>query len=263
MIFEHDIHVHTFLSSCGNENAKPEHYIEIAKKQGLKVLGFSDHVWDSNVKGAWPWYQPQDISHVLTIKNLLANKTNDLKVLIGCEAEFTGNNKVAMTKEHAALFDYVLIPTTHFHMKDYVCPSNITKPYEVAKLMVQRFNEAVKLDIATGIAHPFVPYGFMKQTSECIALISDDEFINSFSLAKEHNVSIEIHRDMFFPVDDTIIDKDIFIRVLSLAKRAGCYFHYGSDSHSIQAFEQRNMIASYMDDCGITESDLLPLVRSN
>lgn len=260
MIFEHDIHVHTFLSSCGEPDAFPQDYIENAKQQGIKVLGFSDHVWDSAVPGAWPWYQPQDINHVIKIKDMINQENPDIKILIGCETEFYGGNKIAITKEHAALFDFVLVPTNHFHMKDTVCPSSITKAIDVAKLMVERFNEAVKLDIATGIAHPFVPCGFMQQMSECVSLISDYEFMNCFSLAKEKNVSIEIHKDMFFP-ENMEIDKDVFIRVLSIAKKAGCFFHYGSDAHCIEAFKMCHEIGDYMDYCNITNDDILPLVR--
>lgn len=261
MKLEHDIHIHTFLSSCGDRNAKPKRYIEIAKQRGLKIIGFTDHLWDKSVEGAWPWYQPQDIDHVMQIRKMVKETSGDLKILFGCETEFTGKDRVALTKEHASLFDYVLIPTTHFHMKDYVCPSSITKPLEVAKLMVERFNEAIALDIATGIAHPFVPYGFIENAKEIVAQISDEEFINSFSLAKEHNVSIEIHKDMFFP-DVTAMDKDVYIRVLSLAKKAGCHFHYGSDSHSVEAFAQDNAIGDFLDECGITPNDILPLART-
>ncbi len=260
MIFEHDIHVHTFLSSCGEPNAIPQDYIKIAKKQGIKVLGFSDHVWDSAVAGAWPWYQPQDINHVMKIRELVQQENQDIKILFGCETEFCGGDKIAMTKENASRFDYILVPTTHFHMKDVVCPSYITKSIDVAKLMVERFNEAIGLDIATAIAHPFVPFGFMEQASECISFISDDEFMNSFSLAREKHVGIEIHKEMFFPINEEI-DKEVFIRVLSIAKKAGCHFHYGSDAHSISAFEEQNEIGDYMKFCNITEDDISPLVR--
>lgn len=217
-MLSHDIHVHTFLSKCGKPDAIPEDYIKKARQQGIKVLGFSDHLWDRDIEGASPWHYPQDIEHLLKIKELIPKKHDGVKILIGCETEYCGNGKVGISKEHAKQFDYVLVPVTHFHWKDFVRPAHIVKSKDLAKLMIDRFREAVQLDIATGIAHPFVPGGFTDRIDEILSFISNDEFVDCFSIAAEHKVSIEVQTQMHTR-DDTGEYTDIYCRMFEIVKK--------------------------------------------
>ena len=41
---QQDIHIHTTLSSCAQEDATIENYQERAKDDGLTQLGFSNHL---------------------------------------------------------------------------------------------------------------------------------------------------------------------------------------------------------------------------
>lgn len=257
----HDIHVHTFLSGCGKADAIPEDYIKKAKEQGIKVLGFSDHLWDKDVEGASPWYRPQDMEHLLKIKELIPKEHDGVKILIGCETEYCGNGKVGITKEHADQLDYVLVPVTHFHMKDFVRPAHIIESKDMAKLMTDRFHEAVQLGIATGIAHPFVPGGFTDRIDEILSYVSNDDFEECFGLAAEHKVSIEIQTQMHTR-DDTKEYMDIYCRMFEIAVKAGCKIHFGSDSHSITKFGVSDNLRRFVSDCQFTRDDILPLVRA-
>ena len=62
---QQDIHIHTTLSSCAQEDATVENYLGRAKEDGLTLLGFSNHLWDQDVPGASNWYRPQNVEHVL------------------------------------------------------------------------------------------------------------------------------------------------------------------------------------------------------
>jgi len=257
----HDIHVHTFLSRCGKPDAIPEDYIKKAKEQGIKVLGFSDHLWDSDVEGATPWYQSQNLEHLLKIKELLPKQIDGIKILIGCETEYCGNGKVAITKEHAKMLDYVLVPVTHFHWKGLVLPSHITSSKDMAKLMVDRFREAVQLGVATGIAHPFVPGGHTDRLEEILSYISNDEFEECFGLAAENDVSVEIQTQMHTR-DDNGEYMDVYCRMFEMVKKAGCKVHIGSDAHSMSMFGITDNLRRFVADCQLTEDDILPLVRA-
>ena len=46
----HDVHIHNFLSTCSNDNrATVESYIEIERRQGIRLMGFANHTWDEAV----------------------------------------------------------------------------------------------------------------------------------------------------------------------------------------------------------------------
>ena len=66
-----DIHTHTFLSACAARDSYPQDFMRICKSFGIKTLGFSDHLWDKAVPGSSKWYAPQDVEHVLQLKELL------------------------------------------------------------------------------------------------------------------------------------------------------------------------------------------------
>ena len=120
MKIEHDFHVHTHLSSCSSDpKATVENYLRLAKDRGLKLIGFANHFWDSNVPGASEWYKPQDFDHIMKIKDEIPQDTLGVKILIGCETEYCGYGKVGITKRSLQL-DFVLIPISHLHMEGFV-----------------------------------------------------------------------------------------------------------------------------------------------
>ena len=129
MKIEHDFHVHTHLSSCSSDpKATVENYLRLAKDRGLKLIGFANHFWDSNVPGASEWYKPQDFDHIMKIKDEIPQDTLGVKILIGCETEYCGDGKVGITKEVAKQLDFVLIPISHLHMEGFVRDKSITSP---------------------------------------------------------------------------------------------------------------------------------------
>lgn len=265
MIIDHDIHVHTFLSSCSKDpQATPVNYIWRAAKLGLKTIGFADHLWDKDAPGASNWYMPQDLDHLLQIKAMLPDDTHGLRVLVGCESEYCGDGKVGILRAAAEQLDFVLLPMSHFHMKDFVRSSAISEPKDVAKLLVHRFQEVLGLGIATGIAHPFLPLGFSECTDEIIAEISDSEFADCFGLAAEAGTSIEIQPG-FFPramgKEKQGLHDETYMRVFTIAKQAGCYFHFGSDAHALESLDKVIALEKCVQELGIGPEDLLPYLR--
>jgi histidinol phosphatase-like PHP family hydrolase len=149
-------------------------------------------------------------------------------------------------------------------MKGFVLPDGISEPADIAKLMVKRFNEMIALHLATGVAHPFLPCGFTNQTDEIIAAISDAEFIDSFTRAAQAGTSIEVHAGFFDGSRGKAKEgfhDDTFLRVLSIAKKCGCYFHFSSDSHSLATLDTVMLLEPYAKELGLTKNDILPCLR--
>ena len=178
---DHDVHVHTFLSSCSHDpEAVPERILARAAQCGLRTVGFADHLWDAAVPGASDWYRPQDFVHISRIRDQLPTDTRGVRVLVGCETEYVGGGGVGVSPEVAEQLDFVLVPHSHFHMEGFVRPSDVNTLEGIAELLQQRFAEAIELEVVTGIAHPFLPCGFPEQLDDILAAIEDAQFAELF-----------------------------------------------------------------------------------
>jgi len=265
MVVDHNVHVHTYLSSCcSDDQSTHENLIARAAGTGIKTIGFADHVWDRAVPDPSDWYRPQDAERVFQARDRLSAGHPDVRVLFGCESEYCGGGKVGISPETAEKFDYVLIPNSHLHISGFVAP-RMDRSEDVGRLMLDRFNEIIPLGLATGIAHPFMPLSYSEQTDEILAGISDAEFLDCFGAAAEAGTSIEVHPAMFPSITDSQTEgrhDDAFIRVLSLAKQAGCFFHFCSDSHKLVQFDMVLRLEPFAGQLGLTQEDILPLFRS-
>lgn len=130
MNFTHDIHTHTLFSSCCTDPAATvEAYVRRAAELGHRIFGISDHLWDETVPGASAWYAGQSVPYVLEAKNCIPKDTGGVKVLFGAETEYCGmSDTLGITAESAKHFDYILVPHTHTHMKNFT----MAEPPEIA-----------------------------------------------------------------------------------------------------------------------------------
>ena len=233
-----DFHTHTNISACG----APDNTLQVlidglcTGDDGLRVLGVSNHLWDSDVPGASPWYAPQNVPHVLTVRQELEQaETHGTRILIGAEVEFSADCRVAITEEHAKLFDYLLITSNHLHMKDFIIPASVKDPDEVRSVLITRFKAAAKVDLPVkcGLCHPFVPFSFKDDEYEIISGISDEVYGECFELAAKNGKSIEIHSaalNPHLPLNEYGFCEE-YARMLRIAGESGCTFHIGSDVH--------------------------------
>lgn len=249
-----DYHVHTFLSSCAKSNAVPDCYIRLCLQNGIKEIGFADHLWDSDISGASAWYEPQNIEHVMGVRSLISDNTRGVRVLFGCEVEMDKDNRISITKEHAELFDFVLIPFSHLHMKGLTIDSEVTDLDEVRKLLLTRFMKALDSGIATGIAHPFTALGFFHVEQQLLEGFTDGEYISSFNAAKEAGVSIELNSHILKAELPLYMNRYPYeyVRMMSIAHECGCSFYIGSDAHSPEAFNTHEKLVDFAKVCGIT-----------
>ena len=266
IVVDHDVHVHTTLSECCRDpEATASNILNRARECGLRTIGFADHLWDRSCPGASDWYKPQDIEHVMSIREGVSEDDMDgITVLWGCESEYGGVGKVGIGVDAAARFDFVLLPMSHFHMRGYVVPEDLADPGEVANLMVRRFDEVIALGIANGIAHPFLPCGHLENADRILSLIPDESFQRSFAAAAQSDVSIEITTG-FFPGcrggETESFHDTTFLRVLRLARAAGCSFHFASDAHTLEGVGDVFKLEPYVQECGVTREHVAGWVR--
>lgn len=262
MKITHDIHIHTQLSSCAVRDTTVEGYVQRAKGGQLKVLGFSDHLWDSDVPGSSQWYRPQNVEHVLQLKKELPSnrESEGIKILFGCETEFTHEGKLCLLEEHMDLFDYILVPHSHTHMK-VVMPPEYAEDHRLhARFLMDSFMRLVTHPLVsriTSIVHPFVPGTRFALYNTVQALIPDSYFYEAFSAAKEAGVAIELNGSCLIYLPEKEIPDCEYVRIYSIAKACGCRFTYGSDSHDHREERKLHLVEAFLDQCGITENDFL------
>ncbi len=263
-VIDHDVHLHTRLSACcHDETATPQAILDQAAAEGLHLVGFADHLWDSAVPGASQWYEPQNLEHILRTRQALGDYHGPVKVLLGCETEYCGDGKIGITAEAAAKLDFVLVPISHLHMHGFTAPANLS-PRQAAELMVKRFLEVVQIDFVTGIAHPFLPLGYIDQTDAVVGAITDAELRECFGRAADRQKSIEIHLGMFQSLKGRERDgfRDAtYDRVLTVAREAGCRFHFASDAHRLEDVGSVKLLEPIVRRFGIRRDDMSDFVR--
>lgn len=322
MEIKHDVHTHTTLSRCCYDpRATVENYIRRAAELGHTVFGLSNHLWDEKVAGASSWYKNQMISYGLQQMDCVPEDTCGLKILCGTETEYSAaKDTVGMLAETAARFDYVLIPHTHMHMRNFVMPDNadtraVRALFEeriasvlpelsaeqvkkmanalgyaevdtlvrdavffeptvdmveyASRFMVDSFNalmsnsefEKIARTVPTSIAHPFHPCGFSRDMQkQIIDAVPDQALSACFARAAALGVNIEVNTGSFCHIQNDYAEEPL-IRVISLAKQAGCRFTFGTDTHSLAGLDgirKGNDISRIV---GMTEADLADIVK--
>ena len=259
--FFSDLHVHTNRSLCA-PRAKAMDYIPYCKQEGIHLVGISNHIYVPDFLKMGNVYE-DPLVFLLSAKPEVeaANELSDVRFLFGCEVENFPSTGLLLRPEDAHHFDYLLIAASHIcNWKGMYSNYDLNSADVLRKLTIQRFFDACKADysVPVGICHPLYPIGTPLE-QEIVDGISDECYTECFSLAAEKGFSIEIHACLYR--NGTALNEhglsDSYLRMLSIAKKCGCKFHFGSDSHYAPDFvgvHERLFKAAEL--LGITEDDL-------
>lgn len=257
-IVDNDLHIHSHLSACSRDMAQTnERILEYAKNCGLTTICLTNHFWDSAIPGASEWYASQNFEHILKAKPLPA--CDGIRFLFGCEADMDKNMQVGLSDDLFDEFDFIIIPTTHLHMKGFTSyDEDISNAKARAMTWIKRFDALLNRDLPfekIGIAHLACKLiaPTHEEYLETLSLIPVEEMRRIFKRAAELGVGIELNsRDMAFSDGE----ENIVLRPFCIAKDCGCKFYFGSDAHhpenledSIPVFERAVSLL------GLTEED--------
>lgn len=231
-IIDNDLHIHSKVSLCSNDPLQTtERILQYAEQNNLKTLCLTDHFWDSKVEGASQWYALQDYQHISS--SLPLPQKENIRFLFGCETELDKNFNLGISQECFDKFDFIVIPTTHFHMSGFTIEETVKTPIDKAKIWLERLNRVLEMDLPfhkIGFAH--LTCGLIDSSREkflkTIDSIPEQELENVFLKAAEKGVGIELNADdMSFKESEG----DTILRIYRTAKNAGCKFYLGSDAH--------------------------------
>lgn len=255
---DNDLHIHSRLSSCSNDPLQtPERILKYAEENGLKTICLTDHFWDETVSGASDWYRPQDFSHITGSKPL--PQSESVRFLFGCETELTKDLTLGISADRIKMLDFIVIPTTHFHMTGFTVSENeVSDAAARAKAWIKRLDAVLAMELPfekIGIAH--LTCGLIAPSREeflnTVSLLPTDELERLFTKAAGLGVGIELNSDdMSFAVGEA----EIVLRPYRIAKECGCKFYCGSDAHHPKSLDAaKGIFERAVDMLGLCESD--------
>lgn len=257
--YDHDYHIHSNLSLCCHDKGlDPERILLYARNRNLTSIAITDHFWDERVPGASEWYSKQDFAHISKAKPL--PEYDGIKFYFGCEVDMDKFGTVGLSKERFDEFDFVLIPTTHLHMKGFTISEEDAGSLERrGALWFERLDKLFSMDLPfhkIGIPHltcALTVPGDRKGYLELLSSLDEKEMERVFSKAAELGVGIEINAADFNIKPE---EYDIVARMYRIAKDKGCKFFLGSDCHAAVNFcYKKAAFELAVDLIGLEESD--------
>ena len=260
---DHDLHIHSQISLCSKDpEQNNERILKYAVDNQYNTICLTDHFWDDAVEGASNWYSKQNYEHIVQAKPL--PQAEGVRFLFGCETELNRFLTLGIAKDKLDLFDFIIIPTTHFHMKGYTLfEEEIATPKDRAASWVKRMNTVLDMDLPfhkIGIAHPtcelIAPTD--EEYLETLALISEEEMVQVFTKAAEKGVGIELNAD-----DMKFLHggEEAVFRPYRIAKKCGCKFYCGSDAHKPSELDAAKALLQYaVDQLELEEDDRFRLL---
>ena len=242
-IFDNDLHIHSKISLCSNDpEQNNERILEYAKTNGLKTICLTDHFWDETVPGASYWYQQQDFKHISIAKPL--PQADGIRFLFGCETEMDKFMNIGISKNRFDEFDFVIIPTTHFHMRSFTIPEEFESPRQKADFWLKKLNALLDMDLPFHkIGIPHLTCGLIDQSRdkflETINFLDTDDLAAVFKKAAEKGAGIELNSDDMNFADT---EKATVLRPYEIAHEVGCKFYCGSDAHHPETLDAAKAI---------------------
>ncbi|HHX64598.1 MAG TPA: hypothetical protein GX702_06885, partial [Chloroflexi bacterium] len=266
MLYPYDTHVHTPYSPCGRKTddegaylAAPERYFRRAQEMGLQAIIFTDHfVENPAAPGSVPFYSSCGPEMISDLRAELARlePPEDCRIYVGCETETMSTEWVGVSPEVSAALDFVLVPTTHYHLPGVPCPPSWA-PEDVADHMLTMLASVVTRPWLDSVAHPF---------AESEALIGDLRAIyeamdrarleDVLGLAAHHGVALEVNVSSLASKNMPHYT-EMYAEIVPLAKQMGVRFTCGSDAHDHRRLGITQAAEEWIAAVGLTPDDFL------
>ena len=233
-IIDNDLHIHSKISLCAHDDKEQnsERILSYAIANNLKTICLTDHFWDETVEGAFENYKIQNFKHISA--SLPLPQVDGVRFLFGCETELDKNCTLGLSKDNYDLFDFIVIPTTHFHMKGHTLFENdILNAQTRAEAWIKRLDAVLQMNLPfhkIGIAHLTCRLIAPERTEylRTLSLLPEKDLRKLFSKAEQLGVGIEINAD---DIEFSKEEIDYVLRPYRIAKECKCKFYMGSDAH--------------------------------
>lgn len=248
MKYKNNYHTHTFR--CGHAGEyKDEEYVLSAIKNGLEVLGFSDHIMlpgivDYNIRGNYSLLD----DYIDNINNLKNKYKNDIKIYLGFEAEalpeYYDYYKELLDNK---IIEYLILGN-HSYLKDnqlIIYFKNPNRMYEDLKNYTNSLINAMSTGLFKYVAHPDLFMKYFKCWDE--KLIEATNKICDASI--KYDIPLEINLACCFDKIPNIGIKEVFkypyIEFWKIVEAKGCKVIIGVDAHEPARFDRTEEVVDY------------------
>jgi len=233
-----DLHCHTNLSLCSDDQSMNVfEMLKFAEAHDYHSLCVTDHMWDSAVPGADDWYARQSIEHVSQVLPL--PKSDKVPFYFGCETELPICGVPALHKDNFGLFDFVVIPVNHMHMKGLTRPLDVNTPEKMAEYLQTRLEKLLEQDLPfkkIGLAHLNCNLMFMEGSpADVVACMSEARLLRIMKGYAQAGTGIELNVACFEELETRPEETMLIYRI---AKEAGCKFYLSSDAHRVVSLKR-------------------------
>ena len=267
MFLPFDTHVHTYYSPCARQLdeqlrplAAPERYYQRAAELGLEAITFTDHMVEHPAAaGMVLFYKgsgPEILCNLRSELNFL-EPPEGCKIYIGCETELLPGNRIGISRELAAQLDFVLVPTTHYHLRETPQPKSFA-PHDVAEHMLTLLELVAREPWVDAIAHPFADperiIGDLRRIYEAMDKARLEEILG---LAAQNGVALEVNGSSVSKSESMPHYGEVYREIVGLAKKLGVRFTYGSDAHKYQNLGMSAAVEEWIRSAGLTARDFI------
>lgn len=263
-VVDHDLHIHTGLSHCSQDPEQTaQRILAYARENRFHTVCITDHFWDEHVPGGMDCYRIQDFAHINRVKPL--PEAEDVQLLFGCETDMNLHFAVGVSPERVAAFDFIVIPTTHFHFVDEtVAKEDLSTRQRRVAIWEKRLEAALNMPLPydrVGLAHLVLtaisPSPDRAEYLSTVAAIPEEVMARLFTKAAALGVGIELNSDDISCTDE---EEQVVLRPFRIAKACGCKFYFGSDAHHPKALDRaRDLFERAVDRLDLKESDKFPI----
>ena len=257
--YDHDLHIHSRLSSCSNDPGQtPEAILEYAKRNNLKTVILTDHCWNLDSVKPEDWYVPQNFEHIQ--KNLPLPKAQGVEFLFGAEADMNLDGIVGFDKKDFNKIDFLNVAITHLNKVGFtITEEESLTPEGKAAVLLKRFEALLNSDLPfhkVGIAH--ITDGLIHRTDrefrmKILNLLPENKLIDLFSKARDLGAGVEINASAVNCPEECL---DTVLRIYRIAKECGCKFYVGTDTHHPGDFDVRiKRVKKFVGLLGLIEED--------
>jgi histidinol phosphatase-like PHP family hydrolase len=226
---------------------------------GLSAIVFTDHfVEDPAAPGAVSFYATCGPAMIADLRAELARiePPEGCHVYLGCETETMSTGWVGVSPATSAALDFVLVPTTHYHLPGVPRPASWA-PGHVADHMLTMLEAVVTRPWLDSVAHPF---------AESEALIGDLRGIydamdrarleDVLGLAARHGVALEVNASSL-EAENMPHYAGVYAEIVRLAHGLGVRFTCGSDAHDHRDLGITPAAEAWIAAVGLTPDDFL------
>lgn len=239
MFMHCDLHVHTFLSPCGETEMNPAAIVRAAEAQGIRHLAVTDHI-----------HRYSDISILDRVRwEFDWTGKKSMNIYIGCEADILAVGESVIDERLASKVDFVMASANHFNDHCVSKPQTNSRK-DVARHFLDMFNYAVSIEAVDVIAHPFY---VMPDTFDPLspAELTEEDLIPSIELAAKNRTAVEISRRAL-----TRAQRPFLTFFYRLCKEAGLKFAVGNDAHRLLDVGKTRIIEPIIRELNLTDEDL-------